>query len=326
VTEPINWGILATGGIATRFAADLAHVPGARLAAVGSRSEGSARAFAQAQQHVHGGVRAHGSWESLAADPDVDVIYVATPHSHHFPAGLLCLRAGKAMLVEKPFTLDLGQAADLVSVARESGLFLMEAMWTRTLPAVVKLRELVADGAIGEVTSVHAQFASYSEFPPEHRMRDRALGGGALLDIGVYPVAFAQLFLGEASQVRAWAALHPEGTDANTGIVLGFDSGAIATLHCGVRGTTWSATVVGTKGRVELASVFDPRTFILHRDGVDAQVFDAPIVGSGLNYQAVEVVRCLRAGLTESPLVPLRDTLATMRTLDAIRSQIGVHY
>jgi predicted dehydrogenase len=322
VTEPVRWGILATGGIAARFAGDLAEVPGATLAAVGSRTSESAEAFAT----KFGAARAHGSWEALAADPEVDVIYIATPHSHHHAAGLLCLRADKPLLVEKPFTLDLAQAQDLVSVARERELFLMEAMWTRTLPAVRKLQDLIADDAIGEVTSVHAHFGAYGEFAPEHRMRNPALGGGALLDLGVYPVALAQLLLGEPTQVRAYASLHPEGTDANTGIILGFAAGGIATLHCGVRGANWSATVVGTKGRVELPSSFNPASFTLFRDAAEPLEIVEPIVGSGLNYQAAEVVRCLRAGLTESPLVPLSTTLATMRTLDAVRAQIGVHY
>jgi predicted dehydrogenase len=328
VTDQIRWGILATGGIAHKFADSLAHVPEATIAAVGSRTLSSAQKFADAHRDSDGAVpRAYGSWAELVADPDVDVIYVATPHSHHHAAGLLTLRAGKPALIEKAFTLDLAQAQDLVTVARERNLFLMEAMWTRTLPAIRKMVELVGDGAIGEVTSVHANFAFFGDVSAEHRLRNRALGGGALLDLGVYPVSFAQLLLGAPTQVRGFASLYPEGTDVNTGIVLGFADGAIATLHCGLRGGIRTASVVGTKGRIDFPHGFhNAQRFTLLRDGAEPVEVVEPLIGNGLNYQAAEVVRCLKAGLIESELVPLSATLDTMRTLDAVRSQIGVHY
>lgn len=318
----LRWGILATGGIAARFAEEVAaHVPEAELIAVGSRTLAAAQAFAQRFRIK----AAHGSWAALAADPEVDVIYVATPHSHHHEAGMLCLRAGKHLLVEKAFTLDLRQAQDLVSVARERNLFLMEAMWTRTIPSTLRLVRLIADGAIGEVTSVHAAFGLAADFEPSHRLRDPLLGGGALLDLGVYPVSFAQLLLGEPHQVRAWAQLHPEGTDARTGMVLGFPSGAMATLFCGTSGDVRQATVVGTKGRIEFPYGFhNSDRFILHRPGsLPEEIVTEP---AGLRYQAAEVIRCLRAGLTESGLVPLDATLSVMRTLDVVRAQIGVSY
>jgi len=319
---PTRWGILATGGIAAKFASDLQeHVPSAVITAVGSRSQEAASQFAQRFDIK----RAHGSWHGLAADPEVDVIYIATPHSHHHEAGLLCLRAGKPLLVEKAFTLDLRQAQELVTTARERGLFLMEAMWTRTLPATLKMLELIDSGAIGEVTSVQASFGLGLDFEPSHRLRDPALGGGALLDLGVYPVAFAQLLLGEPHQVRAWASLHPEGTDARTGIVLGFPSGAVATLYCGVRGDVRSATIVGTQGRIEFPEGFHGTDrFVVHRPGEVAETVVTQ--EAGLHWQAAEVGRCLRAGLAESPLVPLSSTLSVMRTLDAVRAQIGVRY
>ncbi|MDI1465791.1 Gfo/Idh/MocA family oxidoreductase [Catellatospora sp. KI3] len=317
----IRWGILATGGIAARFAQDLAKVPGTVLAAVGSRTASSADTFAQR----YGAARAHGSWEALAADPDVDIIYVATPHSHHHETALLCLRAGKPLLVEKAFTLDLATAQDLVSVARERELFLMEAMWTRTLPAILKAKQLLADGAIGEVVSVQASFGIGLDPGPEHRLRDPKLGGGALLDLGVYPVSFAQFLLGAPTQVRAWATLHPEGTDARTGMILGFDSGAVATLYCGVGGDVRMATITGSTGKIDFPWGFHaPDRFVLHRDGAEPQQFDFD--PTGLNYEAEEATRCLRAGRLESDLVPLSSTLAVMSTLDAVRAQIGVVY
>lgn len=319
---PIRWGILATGGIATKFAEDMQrNLTDAVITAVGSRTQETASRFAQRFDIK----RAHGSWLELANDPDVDVIYLATPHSHHHEAAMVCLRAGKPLLVEKPITLDLAQAQELVTTARERGLFLMEAMWTRTLPSILKMLALIDEGAIGEVTFVQASFALGLEFEPEHRLRNPALGGGALLDLGVYPVALAQLLLGDPHQVRAWASLHPEGTDARTGIVLGFPSGAVAMLYCGVRGEVRAATVVGTNGRIEFPDGFhNANGFVLHRVGEAPETVQTE--AAGLHHQAAEVGRCLRAGLTESPLVPLSATLSVMSTLDAVRAQIGVRY
>jgi len=321
---PVRWGILATGGIATRFVADLRLVPGAEVAAVGSRAPETAQAFADA----YGIPRAYGSWAELAADPEVDVVYVATPHASHHAATLTCLRAGRAVLCEKPFTLDRASAADLVDTARERGVFLMEAMWTRCDPAVRRAQELVADGAIGEVTSVHADFAIAGPFGPAHRLRARALGGGALLDLGVYPITIAHLFLGPPDHVRAWAALTDEGVDENTGIVFGYDSGAVASLTCGLLGTTpITAVITGTRGRVELAEpFFRPPSFTLHRAGAPPEVVKWPVPGTGYQFEAAEVQRCLRTGALESPLVPHATTLEMMGLLDAIRAQIGVSY
>ncbi|GAA5177720.1 Gfo/Idh/MocA family oxidoreductase [Rugosimonospora acidiphila] len=319
----IRWGILATGNIANTFAQDLALLPDAEIAAVGSRTLDAARAFATR----HGIPRAYGSWAELAADPEIDVVYVATPHSAHHEAARLCLEAGKAVLCEKPMTLDLASAQDLVTLAGERGVFLMEAMWMRTIPAIRKIVELVADGAIGEVTAVYADFGIAGPFEPTSRLRDPALGGGALLDLGVYPVTFAQLFLGPPQRIAALASLTPEGVDDNTGIILGYDGGALASLHCGIVGATpCTATIVGETGRIELPTLFfRPDRFTIHR-GQQAEVVQVPIRGNGMGYEAEEVMRCLREGLTESPLVPLSSTIEVMRCLDAVRAQIGVRY
>lgn len=320
VDKEIRWGILATGGIAARFA-EHALDNGISIAAVGSRTQVAATAFAQR----FGVGRAHGSWRALAEDPAVDVIYIATPHSHHHEAGLLCLRAGKPLLVEKSFTLDLAQAQDLITVATERDLFVMEAMWTRTLPSMLTMQKLIADGAIGEVLSVQAAFGLSGEFEPSHRLRDPRLGGGALLDLGVYPVTLAHWLLGEPHQVRAWAHLFPEGTDKRTGIVLGFPSGAVATLYCGLGTGVREATIVGTAGRIEFPYGFHAADrFVLHSEGQEPE--EIVSASPGLHYQALEVERCLRAGLRESPLVPHAATLSVMATLDAVRAQIGVRY
>ncbi|MFI9804998.1 Gfo/Idh/MocA family protein [Streptomyces sp. NPDC052301] len=323
----VRWGILATGGIAAAFAADLVDLPDAEITAVASRNRESAEAFAER----FGVERAYGDWASLAADADIDVVYVATPHVAHRAAAGLCLEAGRNVLCEKPFTLNLREAEELVALAREHGRFLMEAMWMYCNPLVRRLRELVADGAIGEVRTVQADFGLAGPFPPAHRLRDPELGGGALLDLGVYPVSFAQLLLGEPDAVTASAVLSEEGVDLQTGALLSWESGALASLHCSiVGGTGVTASVTGSRGRIDVPSgFFHPDRFVLHRDGRDPQEFTAdPADGprTSLRHEAVEVMRALRAGEKESPLVPLEGTLAVMRTLDAVRERIGVRY
>jgi predicted dehydrogenase len=319
-----RWGILATGHIAARFAEDLRLVPGAELAAVGSRTAETAERFAQR----HGIPRAYASWADLAAAADVDVIYVATPHAAHHEAALTCLTAGRPVLLEKPFTLDLGTSTELIETARAAEVFLMEAMWMRCNPLVRQVCQLIADGAIGTLTSVRADFGVAGPFPPEHRMRARALGGGALLDLGIYPVSLAHLLLGVPQQVRAWAKLGPEGTDENTGLVFGYDSGAVATLSCGMVGATGlTASITGTAGRIDLPEpFFRPGGFTLHRAGAEPETITEELVGSGYQHEAIEVQRCLAEGLTESPLVPHSATLEIMGLLDDIRAQIGVSY
>lgn len=319
-----RWGILATGHIAGRFAEDLERVPGAELMAVGSRTAESAERFAGR----HGAQRAYASWSELAADPDLDVVYVATPHAAHHAAALTCLRAGRAVLLEKPFTLDLATSRDLVETARDAGVFLMEAMWMRTNPLIRRMCELVADGAIGTVVTVRGDFGVAGPFSPEHRMRARALGGGALLDLGVYPVSLAHLLLGVPDHVHAWAKISPEGVDENTGIVLGYDTGAIATLSCGIMATTAiTAAITGTKGRIDLSEpFFRPSSLTLHRDATAPETIHADTVGNGYQDEAAEVQRCLAGGMLESPLVPHTATLEVMALLDRIRAQIGVDY
>ncbi|MFI2422979.1 Gfo/Idh/MocA family protein [Streptomyces sp. NPDC018955] len=325
--QKVRWGILATGGIAARFTADLADVPDAEVVAVASRSAETAKSFAER----FGIPRAYGDWESLALDEEVDVVYVATPHTAHRAAAGLMLESGRNVLCEKPFTLNVREAEELVALARGGGRFLMEAMWTYCHPMVRRLKALVEDGAIGEVRHVQADFGLSGPFPASHRLRDPALGGGALLDLGVYPVSFAQLLLGEPSDVTARAMLSEEGVDLQTGALLSWESGALASVHCSiVGGTATYASITGSRGRIDIPSgFFFPERFVLHRDGRDPEEFTAdPADGprDSFRHEAAEVMRALRAGETESPLVPLDGTLAVMRTLDAIRDRVGVRY
>ncbi|MFJ4198898.1 Gfo/Idh/MocA family protein [Streptomyces sviceus] len=325
--QSVRWGILATGGIAAAFTADLVDLPDAEVVAVASRSEASAKAFAER----FGIERAYGEWGALAEDADIDVVYVATPHAAHRAAAGLCLSAGRNVLCEKAFTLNAREAEELVGLAKDHDRFLMEAMWMYCNPLVRRLKALVDDGAIGEVRTVQADFGLAGPFPPSHRLRDPAQGGGALLDLGVYPVSFAHLLLGEPSDVTAKAVLSEEGVDLQTGALLSWDSGALASLHCSLTGGTATiASVTGSLGRIDIPNgFFHPDRFVLHRDGRDPEEFVAdPADGprNSLKHEAREVMRALRAGETQSPLVPLEGTLAVMRTLDAVRDRIGVRY
>ncbi|MHC3467401.1 Gfo/Idh/MocA family protein [Streptomyces sp. 7R007] len=325
--EKVRWGILATGGIAAAFTADLVDLPDAEVVAVASRRPESAEVFAER----FGIPRAYGDWTALARDEDIDVVYVATPHSAHRAAAGLCLESGRAVLCEKPFTLNLREAEELAALARERGRFLMEAMWMYCNPLIRRAAALVRDGAIGEVRAVQADFGLAGPFPPAHRLRDPAQGGGALLDLGVYPVSFAQLLLGEPADVEGRAVLSDEGVDLQTSALLSWPGGAHALLHCSIIGDSpRTASVTGSRGRIDIPhTFFHPDRFVLHREGREPEEFTADPADGRVNsfrHEAVEVMRALRAGETESPLVPLDGTLAVMRTLDALRDRIGVRY
>lgn len=318
-----RWGVLGTGGIADVFVSDLAFAAGAEHAAVGSRTLEAATAFAGR----HGFARAHGSWADLAADPDVDVIYVATPHAFHLDAAQLCLAAGKAVLCEKPMTLDMATSALLVQTARLQNVFLMEAMWMRCNPAIRQIASLVTSGVIGTVTAVHADFGLQGPFDAAHRLRDPALGGGALLDLGVYPLNFAHLILGAPQSVQAWAHLTPEGVDETTGMLLGYESGAVAALTCSINGASRNAaSITGTTGRIDLpVGFFAPRTFTVSR-GDETEQVEVAYEGQGYHFEAAEVQRCLAEGRLESPLMPWATTLEIMNLMDTIRDEVGVRY
>jgi predicted dehydrogenase len=315
--DVIRWGILGTGAIARTFTEDLLSLPGHEVAAVGSRARPTADAFA-ARYDI---AAAYGTYAELAADDGLDVIYVATPHNGHRPDALTCLEAGRAVLVEKPFTISAAEAEEVVAAARSRGLFAMEAMWTRFNPLIKQLRGLVADGAIGEVKAVYADFGFPAPYDPATRLWSVETAGGALLDLGVYPLSFAWMLLGEPSTLQATAAAAPNGVDASTGILAGYDSGAVALLHCGlVAESPKTATVLGTTGRIEVAApFFRPSAMTMHR-GDSAETFTVDLAGHGYTYQAQEVARCLRAGELESPLMPLDESVAIMRALDTIAS------
>ncbi len=307
----ITWGILGTGWVAGVFTEDLL-LAGHRVAAVGSRDPRTAAAFADR----HGIGRAYGSYAELAADDGIDVVYVATPHASHHAHARMCLEAGRAVLVEKPLTTDPADAAELAALARDRGLFLMEAMWTRFNPVVVRLRNLVTGGRIGEVRAVHADFSIAHAFDPAHRLWDPELGGGAVLDLGVYALSLVSMLLGRPDSAVAVAVPAPTGVDANTGILLGHASGAVALLHCGLQAESpQRATVVGSTGWIEVrAPFFRPTGLVLHRPGAAPEQYSVTLPGHGYTYQADEVARCLNVGLVESPMMPLEESISVLET------------
>lgn len=317
--RPIRWGILATGDIATTFAADLRRTPGAELAAVGSRRLDTAQRFAD----EHGVARAHGSYEELAADPDVDVVYVSTPHSMHRDNVLMCFDAGKPVLCEKALTLNATDAAELVETARSKRLFFMEAMWMRCNPNIVAMRDIAASGALGDVTAVGADFGFVPDKPPEHRLFDPALGASAVLDIGVYVTTFVWLFMGRPRTVQSTGTLSERGIDLSCASIFKYDPGA-ATAHCTLTAfTPGRAYVAGDRGRIEVSSRFHAPTEFTVTVDEETTSHAHPVSGDGYVHEIEEVHRCLRAGATESDLVPLEDTVAIMAVLDQMRAQVG---
>jgi predicted dehydrogenase len=321
---PVRWGILGPGRVAGIFASDLRALPGAELLAVASRSQENARAFAV----EHCIPRAYGGWARLAEDPDIDVVYVATPHAVHHAAAALMLDADKAVLCEKPMTLDAEQAADLASRARQRGVFLMEAMWTRFLPAIRRMTEMIAAGAIGEPRLLMADFGIQVAPDPGSRLWIPELGGGALLDVGVYVAWLARLILGPPVAVSASATLTPEGLDTTTTFTLSHAGGAQAALACSmVTDSPRAAVISGTEGRIVVPRRFyAAANFELWRGECMVKRVHAPYIGHGLAHEAAEVMRCRDAGLTESPLLPLAETIGVLRTLDEVRALIGVNY
>jgi predicted dehydrogenase len=323
--RPIRWGILATGGIAHAFARDLALLPDATLVAVGSRSQAGADAFADEFGVPH----RHASYAALVADADVDAIYVSTPHPGHRDAAMLAIEAGKAVLVEKPFTMDAEEAAELIDAARDGGTFLMEAMWTRFLPHIARIREILAAGTLGEIAFLTAEHGQWFPDDPDFRLFAPSLGGGALLDLGIYPVSFANLVLGRPKHITAVSDPAFTGVDATTSMIFQYDSGAHAVLTTSLAALSanWAA-INGSAARLEIDGWFyTPTTFrVVSRDGELLESYQPDEPGHGLRYQAAEVGRCLRAGLTESPLLPLDETLSIMQTMDEVRRQIGLTY
>ena len=314
---PLRWGVIGTGGIANVFAADLALTDTGRITAVGSRRLEHAEQFADRFEIPN----RHGDYASLVADPEVDVVYVATPAPRHFEDSRLALDAGKPVLVEKPFTMDALEARELVAAARAAGLFLMEAMWTRFLPHVIQIRELLAQGALGSIVTVTADHGQFFG-DHGHRLFSPELGGGALLDLGVYPVSFASMVLGTPERIASIVTPAFSGVDGQTSILLGYSTGAHALLTSTLFAKSPTrAAIVGTAARIEIdGDFYRPTSFtLIPRDG-EPRRFEVPHTGGGLRHQADEVARCLHEGLAESPTMPLDESVSIMATMDSVRA------
>ncbi len=312
----LRWGVIGTGRIARTFASDLTFIDDGTIVAVGSRTLSAAQRFAA----EFGIDAAHGSYEELVEDPSVEAVYVATPHPMHYANARHALEAGKPVLVEKAFTMTVDEAVDLVAIARRRGLFLMEGMWTRFLPHIEALREIVSSGELGEIVEVIADHGKWFEKDPTSRLFAPELGGSAMLDLGVYPVSFASMILGTPARVVAMVTPAFSGVDATASAVLGYDTGAQAIVTCtsSARSAT-RASVVGTKGRVEIEGDFyAPSSLVIIPRLGDPRRMDFVTRGRGLQYQASHVASLITAGRTESDVMPLDESIAIMGTMRRI--------
>jgi len=319
--RPIRWGFLGAGGIASAMAADLHHGNNT-LYAVAARDAERAAAFAAR----FGATHSHGSYRAVIEDPAIDIVYIATTHPFHREQALMAIDAGKPVLVEKPLTLNAPQAREVLTAARRRGVFAMEAVWMRANPLILQAQKIVASGVIGDIVAVHADFSIGVDFDPGHRLYDLANGGGALLDLGVYPMHFAWLFLGRPDTQQVLGTLSPTGSDETVAIQWGYASGATAQLRCAMTAPTpGHATIAGTTGSISVEPVLlkQERLVVSAKDGGEPRVTDNQ---SGYGPQIEEVERCLRNGLLESPVAPHADTIAILELIDRARADLGVRY
>ncbi|MFT3796901.1 Gfo/Idh/MocA family protein [Microbacterium sp.] len=320
----LSWGILAPGGIAHAFTSDL-RTAGLDVAAVGSRDADRAARFA----HQYGIPRSYGTYEDLVADPGVDIVYIASPHSHHHEHAMLALGAGKHVLIEKALTLDAGEAAAIRDLAAARGLLAMEAMWTRYLPHMVRIRELIAQGALGDVHAVIADHTQRLSDDPAHRLNALELGGGALLDLGIYPVSFAWDILGPMTDIRATGRLGQTGADTEVAIAATHAGGAVSSLVCSSRAAGPNiAHVLGSAASLAIDRVwYVASSFrLIAADQTVLEEYRSRIDGRGMQYQALHAERLIQEGRTDSDLLPIDESVAIMAALDDIRAQVGVSY
>lgn len=328
--DSLRWGIIATGGIARLMAQDLALLEDAELYAVSSRGQGTADAFAAA----YGVATAYGEadgvhgYQRLLADDAVDVVYVATPHAQHHEIVLAALNAGKHVLCEKAFTVNAREAADLIEAARSRNLFLMEAVWSRFLPSMQRAFEIAASGELGDLHWVSADLGFPAPYSPTSRLWARGAGGGALLDISVYPLLWALGTLGFPQTVSATGFINDDGVDAQNAMTLGYSHGAQVQLTSSLLSHgPRTATVAGSLGFLQsIGSINNPRKLSIVTGRAENRTETFDVVGKGYTYELREVTRCIQQGLTESPVMPLEDSLNTMRLFDGVRAQLGVSY
>lgn len=322
--DTVRWGMIGTGMVADLVASDFRQVAGAELYAIGSRHKDRAEDFAKR----YGAPKAYGSYRELLDDDNVDVVYIGTPHPMHRDIALAAIERGKACVVEKSFTATYEGTKQVVDAAREKGTFLMEAMWTRFQPGVQAAKEVVAWGRIGDIVGCHGDLIAHRAFDPKSRLFDPKLGGGAILDLGVYPVSLAQFFLGEVRDVQCLARLYPNGVDAGAAIALRHIGDTLSSLHCAFDGHGPGGFVIsGTKGWIQIEPRFHhPTVITINRSGVLPRVIETKPIGKGYSHQFAEVTKLVQAGATESSTMPLSDTLEVMRVLEECVQQAGVAY
>ena len=327
---PLRWGIIATGGIARSVAQDLALLVDAELYAVSSRGQSTADAFAA----THGVAKAYGDddglhgYQRLLADEAVDVVYVATPHAQHHQIVLAALNAGKHVLCEKAFTINAREAAELIEVAQSRKLFLMEAVWSRFLPSMQRAFAIAASGELGDIHWVTADLGFPAPYSPTSRLWARQDGGGALLDLSVYPLLWALGTLGFPQTVSATGYVNDDGVDSQNAMTLGYNHGAQVQLTSSLLSHgPRTATVAGSLGFLQsVGSINNPRHLTVSTGWDERRTETFDVVGKGYTYELREVTRCIQQGLTESPVMPLSDSLNTMRLFDGVRAQLGVSY
>ncbi len=321
---PLRWGVLAPGGIAKGWARAVRTTTSQRLVAVGSRDLARAQAFA----NDFGVERAYGSYQQLVDDPEIDVVYIASPHSEHHSQALLAIAAGKHVLIEKAFAQNAAQAIAVVEAAAAADVLVLEAMWTRFLPHMDVVRQLLADGVLGDIVTITADHGQYMTPAANGRLFDPNLAGGALLDLGIYPVSFAAFVQGEPSAISAVGVQTDSGVDGQVSIVLSSANHRQAVLNTTLFAkTATTASIAGTTARIEIpGSFYEPQPITVIDTAGNRRVWDGnTILGhQGLAYEAAEVARLVTAGRTESDLLPPAETVSIMRTIDEIRRQIGV--
>ena len=320
----VRWGILGPGNIAHQFARGLSVIPDAELIAVGSQSIERANKFGD-EFHIP---NRYGNYADLVSDPEVDVIYVATAHPFHKDCAILCLKAGKGVICEKPFAVNAQQVKEMIACACECEQFLMEAMWTRFLPIFANVRERLAEGTIGEPRILTADFGFRAGMNPEGRLFNLDLAGGGLLDVGVYTIAMAYMVFGGApSEIKSLAHIGKAGVDEQAGMLLGYDAGQIALLYCAVRtNTPQEMRIMGTEGSIHIPNFWHAVSATINVAGKEPEEIQMPFKGNGYEYEAMEVMRCLREGKLESDAVPLDESLSVIETMDKLRAQWGLKY
>jgi predicted dehydrogenase len=324
MSKTIHWGIIGAGKIADKFATDLQAVEGAKLVAIASNSIERAKDFAEKHQIQH----FYDSYKDIFKTPDLDVIYIATPHTSHAENTILCLENKVAVLCEKPFAMNLKQVQQMIEVANRNDTFLMEAMWTRFIPAIKKTLELIKEGRIGKIRTIHADFGFPAPDFPEKRLLNPKLGGGALLDIGIYPAFISLLLLGYPTDIQSVTTFTKTGVDETCSFILKYKNEATAVLNCSLAARTRTEAIIyGEKGHIELPTRFiETKRLILHEDDKEPVEFTFDYDTKGYNFEAQEVTKCLQAGKKESDLMPLSMSVKLISLLDEIRQQAGIFY